>query len=134
MGYHILTSHGVELVLQAFLNAATVRDAPEIIHSDQGSEYRSSAYTNTVSSLGAQISMSSKSSPWQNGYQESFYSQFKLDLGDPNRFESLGELVGAVQYQIYHYNHRRIHSALKIPPSVFIQRHLQRSNLLHKTV
>jgi len=40
--------------------------------------------------------MSRKSSPWENGYQESFYSQFKVDLGDPSRFESLGELIAEI--------------------------------------
>src|SRR3989344_5012255 len=32
------------------------------------------------------ISMSAKSSPWENGFQESFYSQFKVDLGYISRF------------------------------------------------
>jgi len=41
--------------------------------------------------------MSEKGSPWENGYQESFYSHFKVDLGDTKRFETLGELV----YEIY---------------------------------
>lgn len=63
--------------------------------------------------------MSRKSSPWENGYQESFYSQFKLDLGDPNRFESPGALIAEVYRLIFVYNHFRIHSKLKMPPKRF---------------
>jgi len=65
--------------------------------------------------------MSAKASPWQNGYQESFYSGFKLELGHPEIYSDLGELYEAIAAQIY-YNHQRIHSALKCPPAVFAQR------------
>ena len=57
--------------------------------------------------------------PWENGYQESFHSQFKVDLGDPNRFKTLGELVYTIYQTIYAYNHTRIHTALKMPPEQF---------------
>jgi hypothetical protein len=46
--------------------------------------------------------MSAKASPWENGYQEACYSQFQVDLGDPNRYKTLGELV-AVGYLQIHY-------------------------------
>ena len=72
--------------------------------------------------------MSKKSSPWQNGMQESFYGKFKLELGHPKCYETLGELAEAVAHQIYYYNNKRIHSAIKCPPVVFYQR-CQMSNL-----
>ena len=66
---------------------------PAIIHSDHGSEYTPNDYIALTQELGIAVSMSKKVSPWENGYQESFYSQFKVDLGNPNRFQNLGELV-----------------------------------------
>lgn len=63
--------------------------------------------------------MSQPGCPWENGYQESFYNQFKIDLGDSDRFESLGELVYAIYRTIYYYNHHRIHSKLKMPPVLY---------------
>ena len=66
--------------------------------------------------------MSAKSSPWQNGYQESFYSQFKVDLGDTNRFKTLSELVAAIYAQLYYYNNVRIHRKLKMPPTIYARR------------
>ena len=45
--------------------------------------------------------MSRPGCPWENGYQESFYNQFKLDSGDPDRFNTLEELV----YNIYRTIH-----------------------------
>ena len=65
--------------------------------------------------------MSNKGSPWKNGYQESFYLQFKVDLGYPNKFKALGALVAVANIclQIYYYNNQRIHSKLKMPSAVF---------------
>lgn len=66
--------------------------------------------------------MSQKASPWQNSHQESFYSGFKLELGHPECYPTVGELIEAVAGQIHYYNHQRIHTALKCPPAIFAQR------------
>lgn len=95
------------------------------MHSDQGSEYKSKLYTGFAETAGIAISMSHKGCPWENGYQESFYGQLKVDLGDPNRFESLGELTAAVYLQMHYYNNQRIHSKLKMPPAEFARRQLK---------
>ncbi|MCK6462410.1 MAG: integrase core domain-containing protein [Candidatus Pacebacteria bacterium] len=65
------------------------------------------------------MSRSKPGCPWENGYQESFYSQFKVDLGDPNRFETLGELVYEIYRLVWIYNNTRIHTALKMAPVQF---------------
>ena len=67
--------------------------------------------------------MSKKGSPWENGYQESFYSQFKLELGHPECYANLGELIEAIALQIHYYTHQRIHTALRCTPTVFAKRH-----------
>lgn len=122
VGWTILTSHPVQLTISALIDAIEKYGRPEILHSDQGSEYKSKVYTSFVKSLGIKQSMSSKASPWQNGYQESFYSGFKTDFGDPDRFQSLGELTAAIYLQIHYYNTKRIHSKLKMPPRVYSKR------------
>lgn len=125
VGWHILTKHNTELVIGAFTHALQKRGPPTILHSDQGSEYASKQYTSYVQRNNIQVSMSRKSSPWENGYQESFYSQFKLDLGDSNRFEHMGELIVAIHHTIHVYNTTRIHTALKMPPAIYARRQLQ---------
>jgi len=118
-----LTLHTVHLVMAALADALRHGRQPFILHSDQGSEYRAKPYRTYVERFGIRISMSRKSSPWENGYQESFYSQFKIDLGDPNHFGSLGELVAAIYETIRIYNTTRIHTALRMPPAVFAARY-----------
>ena len=104
VGYSILLNHSNQLVINALLNAVNNNSVPQIIHSDQGSEYKSEDYKTLCKNLNIQQSMSNPGCPWENGYQESFYNQFKIDFGDPNRFNSLGELVYEIYKTIYNYN------------------------------
>lgn len=128
IGKNILTAHTVCLTRGALLDALDEREKPAlIVHSDPGSEYRAKEYRELAEAAGIELSMSRKASPWENGYQESFYSQFKVDLGDPNRFTNLGELVYEVYRTIYIYNHKRIHTALKMPPKEYCRRYYERS-------
>ena len=122
VGWEVSIRHNVDMIAQALLNALTSYSAPRVAHSDQGSEYRSQNYLNLLKSLDIKPSMSRKASPWQNGHQESFFSGFKLELGHPECYPTIGELVEAIAQQIHYYNHQRIHTALKCPPAVFAQR------------
>ncbi len=120
VGWNVLVNHSTELVKGAFEHATKkTNTVPQILHSDQGSEYDSQEYTRLAKSYAVAISMSKKASPWENGFQESFYSGFKLDLGEPNRFNNLGELVEAIYQTIHYYNNSRIHTKLKSSPYQF---------------
>lgn len=120
VGWHIANHHTTSLIVDAFRDAIRrTKTAPKYFHSDQGSEYLSGAYESLLSTYSTIPSHSRKSSPWQNGFQESFYSQFKLELGNPNRFSHIGELIEMIHRQIAYYNNRRIHSAFRLPPIVF---------------
>jgi hypothetical protein len=52
----------------------------------------------------------------------SFYSHFKVDLADPNRFKALAELAVEIYAQLHYYNTQHIHSKLKMPPVTFVER------------
>lgn len=123
VGVAVQTRHGAMLVVQALFAAVAQHERPIIFHSDNGREYGSKVFIRALRELGIHISRSAKSSPWENGYQESFYSQFKIDLGDSERFSSVGELVYEIYRLIWEYNHIRIHSALKMPPLLFAERY-----------
>ena len=121
VGWHISTSHDAVLTAAALFHALTYNPAPSILHSDHGKEYTAKSYTELAERFGIQISMSRKASPWENGYQESFFSQFKVDLGDPERFRTLGELSEYIYLCIHIYNTYRIHSALRMSPRQYLK-------------
>lgn len=122
VGWELSIKHDADLVSEALINALTKYDPPDIIHSDQGSEYSSIRYLNLLKTLNIGPSMNKKASPWENGHQESFYSEFKLELGHPEIYPTIGELIEAIARQIHYYNIKRIHTALKCPPAVFAER------------
>lgn len=133
VGVSALTTHSAQLVMNALGNAVFNNPKPIILHSDHGSEYKSKDYRDLCDNLGIIQSMSGKGCPWENGYQESFYSQFKVELGDPNRFPTLGKLVYAIYQTIHAYNTTRIHSILKMPPQVYAEAY-ERSRKLVESV
>lgn len=115
-GFSVMMNHGVSLVMNALLMAVMIHGRAEILHSDQGSEYTSKTYVDLAVALGINLSMSRKASPWENGYQESWYDKCKIDLGDLNRFETLGEVAAAIYQHVHYYNTERIHTKLKMAP------------------
>lgn len=119
VGISVYTTHTVQLVLSALMNALQNNPRPMVFHSDNGSEYNSEVFTRALITVGSLISRSAPGCPWENGYQESFYDKFKVDLGDPARFTTLGELVYEIYRTIWKYNNERIHSALKMTPCQF---------------
>ena len=123
VGVAIGTRGGTVLVTAALGNALLMYQRPLIFHSDNGVEYNAHSFRELLERIGIAISRSKKGYPWENGYQESFYDKFKVDLGDPNRFLTLGELVAAVYETIHRYNTLRIHSALRMSPRQFAERH-----------
>ena len=121
VGVHVATRKGATLSVATLGNALLRYPAPAILHSDNGKEYEARIFIETVEAHGTAISRSAPGCPWENGYQESFYDKFKIDFGDPNRFDTLGELVAAIYRMAWEYNHERIHSALKMPPAKFAE-------------
>ena len=129
LGVAIGKHHDSALVVEAITMAVGVaRTAPEIFHSDQGTEFMADVCTRLLEEKETKISASDKASPWQNGYQESFFGKFKDDVGDINRFETPGELLEALYQAVYYYNNERIHTALKMPPAVFAKKQREKKS------
>lgn len=127
IGFAVSRWHNKNMILEA-LNMVIKREGtwPLFHHSDHGSEYESVEYTVRLEEGKTQISMSKKGSPWENGFQESFYSNFKLDFGHTNQYESLGALVEAIYLAINNYNTNRIHTSIKTNPKQFREQYERR--------
>ena len=131
VGFNIASRHTNQLVCTAFNNALRATGyAPTYHHCDQGSEYDSIEYLDLLKRENIQISMSKKASPWENPHKESYYSNFKLDLGHTNQFETLGELISAIYQTVYYYNNKRIHTKLKMSPQKFIEQYNLKNKLI----
>lgn len=122
VGWNISTIHDTQLVLGALQHAIQrTEKIPVYLHSDQGSEYDAKIYEEFVLGKKIILSMSKKHAPWENAFQESFYSQFKVDLGYISRFTTVEELIEEIYQTIYYYNNKRMHTSLKMSPVIFKQ-------------
>lgn len=134
VGVAVALRKGVPLTMQALQGALLHEPHPTIFHSDNGKEYAAKVFVAVLEGFGYLISRSHPGCPWENGYQESFYDKFKVELGDPGRFKTLGELVAEIYRIIWVYNHTRIHSALKMAPVEYEKAHKNQLSTLPLSV
>jgi transposase InsO family protein len=122
VGWSLGTKHDTALITAALMDALSRHPAPAVLHNDRGSEYLSKQYMAICASLEIDCSASAAGKPWQNGFQESFYNNFKLELGDVSHLHAEGQLLEAIALQLHYYNTKRIHSALATNPAAYAAR------------
>jgi transposase InsO family protein len=119
VGWRLGTRHSSELTLAAVLDALSKHPSPAILHSDQGSEYLSRKHQELCQRMEITLSCSKRASPWQNGFMERWFGNFKLELGNISKHKDLAQLHEAIALAIFYYNTKRIHSALKMSPAAY---------------
>jgi len=88
-------------------------------HSDRGSQYASGDYTDQLKAHGCEISMSHKSSPWENASCESWMKTLKYEEVYRQEYRDLTEARASLACFIDKvYNQKRLHSALGYRPPV----------------
>ena len=120
------------LVLQALRMALAQRQAPQLHHSDRGSQYTSQAYQQLLAAQGITASMSRTADPYDNAVMESWISTLKTECIDqvyPSRQVAQAAVFAWIEGW---YNRRRLHSALGyLSPVDFEQRFFQDKLFLH---
>jgi len=116
-----------ELTLGA-LRMALARRVVEpglVHHSDRGSQYASTDYTDLLKDHGITISMSRKGNPWDNAACESFMKTLKYEEVHRNDYRDLAEARTSIREFLEKiYNQKRLHSALGyLPPAEFERNH-----------
>jgi putative transposase len=84
-----------------------------ILHSDQGWQYRMTAYQRALQEKNVVQSMSRKGNCLDNAAMESFFAVLKTEFFYLNKFSSVDELQAGLKEYIHYYNHERIKTKLK---------------------
>jgi transposase InsO family protein len=94
-------------------------------HSDRGSQYASTSYTDLLQANGIEISMSRKGNPWDNAACESFMKTLKYEEVLRSEYRDLAEAHASIREFLEKvYNQKRLHSALGyVPPAEFERAH-----------
>jgi transposase InsO family protein len=102
-----------DLVVSAYDMAVKRRGiaAPQLVHSDRGSQYASVAFRNKLKKC--KQSMSRKGNCWDNAVAESFFGALKSELIHRQPFKERKEAEMAIfDYIEIFYNRTRLHSTL----------------------
>lgn len=93
---------------------------PEIINSDQGSQFTSDEYVAFLKALGIQISMDGNGRTIDNVIVERFFRTIKYDKLYLESLETGADVQRACHEFIKYYFHKRDHSSIgNQPPMVF---------------
>ena len=121
IGWALDRSMENHLTLAALRMALELRRPPAgwVHHSDRGSQYASGDYTDLLKAHGCEISMSHKSSPWENAGCESWMKTLKYEEVYRQEYRGLAEARASLECFIDKvYNQKRLHSALGYRPPV----------------
>ena len=86
--------------------------SPEIFNSDQGSQFTSLAFTETLKDNGIKISMDGKDRVIDNIFIERFWKSLKYEEIYLKSYETVKEAVFNIGEYIWDYNNQRPHSSL----------------------
>jgi putative transposase len=115
VGWSIDASPTAALVTNALGMAITARTPPPggIIHSDQGVQFASWAFTQRAKNSGLLPSMGSVGDCYDNSMIEAFWSRMQVELLDQRRWRTRVELANAIfEYLEIFHNRQRRHSSL----------------------
>ncbi|MFH0702268.1 MAG: IS3 family transposase [bacterium] len=94
---------------------------PEIFNSDQGSQFISNEFTETLLIKNIQISMDSKGRAIDNIYIERYWRTLKYEDIYLNKYETMTEARIGINKFTHFYNVQRVHSSLeyKTPDEIY---------------
>jgi putative transposase len=127
VGWSIDSAATATLVTNALGMAIDQRNstAKTVIHSDQGTQFTSWAFTRRALDSGLLPSMGSIGDCYDNAVIEAFWSRMQVELLDRKRWRTRVELANAIfEYLEIFHNRQRRHSALgMLTPVEFEARH-----------
>ncbi len=117
VGWGISNTMSRQWCLQVLKEAIETNGKPEIINSDQGSQYTSFAWTDFLENQQIRISMDGKGRATDNTWIERFWKTIKHRYIYLNPCESGIELLEGVKYYIDYYNQKK-HQSLDSSPDI----------------
>ena len=120
VGWSLSNTMEASWIVETLDFAIQCHGKPEIINSDQGSQFTSDEYVGFAQSQGIQISMNGEGRAIDNVIVERFFRTIKYDKLYLESLETGADVQRACHEFIQYYNHKRDHSSIgNQPPMVF---------------
>lgn len=121
VGWSLSNTLHADFCIEALEQGLKKYNLPEIINSDQGSQFTSEEWTSSVIEAGVKISMTGKGRCHDNIFIERFWRSVKYEEIYLNEYDCVKELRKAIDDYIQFYNYKRFHQALnyKTPAEVY---------------
>lgn len=122
VGWELADSLEVGFVLTAVASAFT-RAKPEILNSDQGSQFTSPAYLELLHGAGVRVSMDGKGRASDNIFTERLWRSLKYEEVYLHDYQSPKEARTGIGRYLDFYNHERLHQSLnyQTPAEVYLE-------------
>lgn len=121
LSWGISNSMDTEWCMNVLNDALDLYGKPEIINTDQGSQYTSALWTQYLDKLDIKISMDGKGRATDNIWIERFWKSLKHDYIYLNPCDDGFELYGGVQSHIEYYNQRTHHTTKQKPNNRYME-------------
>lgn len=128
IAWKVSPKKGKSLATSAFKEAFVIRGEPRnlMFHSDQGAEFTSIEFCETLKSLGVIQSFSKPGNPYDNAVMESFFSIIKREEIYRNKYLNYMDLKAKITQYMHFYNNLRPHKTLNYKtPNQFELEYLQ---------
>jgi putative transposase len=119
VGWGISNTMSKQWVLDVLNDAIEKHGKPEIINSDQGSQYTSFAWTNHLEKQEIKISMDGKGRATDNAWIERFWKNIKYNYIYLNPCDNGLQLFEGVQKYIEYYNQKKHQTTKKKPNEAY---------------
>ncbi len=100
--------HAVDVIKEAFIHHGT----PEIVNTDQGSQFTSEEFVNTVKDQGCQVSMDGRGAWRDNIFVERLWKTVKYERVYLHAYDTVNEARRSITQYLDWYNRSRPHSRL----------------------
>ena len=117
VGWGISNTLEARWCIDVLHQAIETHGKPEIINSDQGTQFTSALWTTTLDEMEIMISMDGKGRAIDNRWIERFWRTLKHKYIYLNPPEDGMELYAGVDYYINYYNDEKTHQTIKDTPS-----------------
>ena len=121
VGWGISNSLGAQWCKNVLEEAIIHYGKPEILNSDQGTQYTSALWTQFLEKMGIQISTDSKGRATDNIWIERFWKSIKYDFIYLNPADDGFEIYEGVQNHIAYYNNKTHQTTKQTPNNRFLE-------------